>query len=137
MGQRKNSESPLNLRPRLWQDEKSSFLIVHRAQNLSSLLFCQKHYTINIAAPSSMQDVSLELRNRPCSLKRLCGSMVEHWSATVRGSEVRFLMETQNFFSLSHTHDKTKKSFLIIWTVWQTVRRITKEILGVKGLKLQ
>ena len=42
--------------PRSWQDEKTSFLILHRAQNLPSLLFCQKHYAIDIADPSSMQD---------------------------------------------------------------------------------
>ena len=35
---------------------KTSFLILHRAQNLPSLLFCQKHYAINIADPGSMQD---------------------------------------------------------------------------------
>ena len=35
---------------------KTSFLILQRAQNLPSLLFCQKHEAINIADPSSMQD---------------------------------------------------------------------------------
>ena len=36
--------------------EKTSFLILHRAKNLPSLLFSQKHYAIDIADPSSMQD---------------------------------------------------------------------------------
>ena len=41
----------------LKQDEKTSFLILHRAQNLLSLLFpSKKHYAIDIADPSSMQD---------------------------------------------------------------------------------
>ena len=39
--------------PRSWQEEKTSFLILHRAQNLPSLLFCQKHYAIDIADPST------------------------------------------------------------------------------------
>ena len=45
--------------PLLWQDEKTSFLILYRAQNLPSLLFLSKktfHLTIDIADPSSMQD---------------------------------------------------------------------------------
>ena len=42
---------------RSWQDEKTSFLILHQAQNLPSLLFLsKKHYAIDIADPSSMQD---------------------------------------------------------------------------------
>ena len=62
--------------PRLWQDEKTSFLILHWAQNLPSLLFCQKHYTIDTK--------SLELSNRPHSPKSLCGSVVEHRSANLK-----------------------------------------------------
>ena len=44
------------LSPRSRQDEKTSFLILDRAQNLPSLLFCQKHYAVDIADPRSMQD---------------------------------------------------------------------------------
>ena len=41
----------------LKQDEKTPFLILHRAQNLPSLLFLsKKHYAIDIADPSNMQD---------------------------------------------------------------------------------
>ena len=39
-----------------------------------------------------------ELRNRPRSLWSLCGSVIRASKRGIRRCEVRFLMETQNFF---------------------------------------
>ena len=44
-----------------------------------SLISIYKHYAIDIADPSSMQDGYHELRNRPRSPWSVCGSVVEHW----------------------------------------------------------
>ena len=72
VGQRKNSESPWGIQPqtdfgfgfvllgtqnfsfvpRSWQDEKTSFLLLYRAQNLPSLLFLFKINDILIIYPS-------------------------------------------------------------------------------------
>ena len=43
--------------PRLWQDEKTSFFISLPSSKLTiSLISIYKHYAIDIADPSSMQD---------------------------------------------------------------------------------
>ena len=106
--------------PRSWQDEKTSFLILHRAQNLPSLLFCQKHYAIDIADPSSMQDAChmnfvIDLAHRGVSVAQ----WLEHRNAESEG--LRF--DTSwglRIFSLSHARDKTKNIFLYFFTELKT-----------------
>ena len=128
MGQRRNSESPWGVEPptfgarnpkiwgsilhgdsefffvpRSWQDEKTSFLILHRAQNLPSLLFCQKHYAIDIADPSSMQDA--------CYMNFVMWLSGRASERGIQRSEVRFLMGTQNFFFVPRSWQDEKTSF--------------------------
>ena len=61
-----------------WQDKKTSFSISLPSSKLTiSLISIYKHYAINIADPSSMQDA--------CHMNfikdhALCGSVVEHQS---------------------------------------------------------
>ena len=83
--------------PRSWQDEKHLSLFLYRAQSLLSLT----SYLQNIADLSTYAQyarrTSYELRNRP----RSPWSLFLSGRTSERGiqrPEVRFLMETQNFF---------------------------------------
>ena len=91
MGQRKNSE------------------------NLPSLPYSiYKHYGIDIASPSSMQDA--------CHMNlaaEACGLVVQHRNAESEG--LRFDSSWGiRIFSLSHARDKTKNIFLCIFTELKT-----------------
>ena len=71
-----------------------------------------KHYAIDIADPSSMQDAChmnfvIDLAHRS-----LCGSVVEHRSVESEGLRFDSLWGLR-IFSLSHARDKTKKSSFI------------------------
>ena len=57
--------------------------VFHLVTNVGQRFY--KHYAIDIADPSSMQDACHELRNRPRSPWSLCGSLIEHWSAESEG----------------------------------------------------
>ena len=87
--------------PRTRQDEKSSFFIYLPSSKLTISLFSiYKHYTFDIADPSSMQDAChlnfvIDLAHRS-----LCGSVDRAPERGIRRSDVRFLMGTQNFFSV-------------------------------------
>ena len=80
---------------------------------LPSLLFLiYKHYAIDIADPSSMQDVYHMNLAIDLAHSGVCGSVVEHWSAESKG--LRFDSSWGlRIFSLSHTCDKTKKNLSI------------------------
>ena len=84
---------------------------------LPSLLFLiYKHYAIDIADPSSMQDVYHMNLAIDLAHSGVCGSVVEHWSAESKG--LRFDSSWGlRIFSLSHTCDKTKKN-LSIFLYW-------------------
>ena len=77
-----------SLVPRSWQDEKTSFPISLPSSKFTiSLISIYKHYAIDIADPSSMQDVchmnlviDLAHRGVPAS-----GSVGEHRSAESEG----------------------------------------------------
>ena len=89
------------------------FLFLCRAQNLPSLLFYLQTWRYRHCWSQQYAGrVSYELRNRSRS----------PWS--LRRSEVRFPMGTQNFFSSSHARDKTKDIFLQTVLV---VRHLTAE----------
>ena len=67
-----------------------------------------KHDAINIADPSSMQDMChiYEPPNRPRSQQSLCVLAAEQQSAHSEG--LRFVSSwRRRIFSLSHAHDKT------------------------------
>ena len=93
--------------------KKTSFSISLMSSKLTiSLISIYKLYTINIADPSSMQDTChmnfvIDLTHHGVSVAQ----WLEYQSAEIWRSEVRFLMGNQNF-SLSHTHDKEKKTHL-------------------------
>ena len=82
--------------------EKHLFLFLYRAQNLLSLslLFLSKNIT------------SLTWLIPAVESLRLSGRASERG---IRRSEVRFLVETQIFFSLSHARDMTKNIFLFLY----------------------
>ena len=102
VGRRKNSEFPWGIEPQTFG---------FRAPILS-LISIHKHDSIDIADPSSMH-----------SLKSLCGSVVEHRSADLRGirrSEVPFLMGTQDFFSSSNDYENMQNIFLYFFIELKT-----------------
>ena len=82
--------------------EKHLFLFLYRAQNLLSLslLFLSKNITSSTWLIPAVESL------------RLSGRASERG---IRRSEVRFLMETQIFFSLSHARDMTKNIFLFLY----------------------
>ena len=96
-----------------------------------SLISIYKHYANNIADPSSMQDachMNFVIDLTVESLWSLCGSVVERWSAESEG--LRFDSSWRlRIFSLSHAHDKMKKtSFSIIKIVQQTEWKTTNDL---------
>ena len=63
-------------------DPRSDVHYLGRSENKAWKKFIKKHYTINIADPSSMQDACHinELHNGPCLPWSLCSYVVEHRS---------------------------------------------------------
>ena len=70
-----------------------------------------KHYAIDIADPSSMQDACHRNFVIDLAHRSLCGSMVEHRSVESEGLRFDSLWGLR-IFSLSHARDKTKNIFL-------------------------
>ena len=84
-----------------------------------SLISIYKHYAIDIADPSSMQDT--------CHMNFIidlahCGVLVADWLGhqSVESEGLRFNSSWGlRIFSLSHTHDKMKKQLSLIIIVFQ------------------
>ena len=100
--------------------KKKFFFISLLSSKLTiSLISTYKHYAIDIADPSSMQEAChmnfvIDLVHRS-----LCGSVVEHRSAESEG--LRFDSSWGlRIFSLSHARDKTKNIFLYFFTELKT-----------------
>ena len=94
--------------PRSWQDEKTSFFISLPSSKFTiSLISIYKHYAIDIADPTSMEDAYL--MNFVESLW-LSGRASER---EIRRSEVRFLVGTQNFCFVPRSWLDGKTSFFI------------------------
>ena len=86
----------------LWQDEKTSLLILHRAQNIP----------IDFGDTSGMQDACHQNFVIVPAHRRVFVAQWHSIGAQIRRSEVRFFMGTQNI-TLSHARDKTKTFFSI------------------------
>ena len=82
--------------------EKHLFLFLYRAQKLLSLslLFLSTNITPSTWLIPAVESLWLSGRASERGIRR---------------SEVRFLMETQIFFSLSHARDMTKNIFLFLY----------------------
>ena len=66
-----------------------------------------------------------ELRNRPRSLWSLCGSVIRASKRGIRRCEVRFLMETQNFFFVPRSWQGGKKYLTLFLSPFITQRYVT------------
>ena len=98
-----------NACPRSWQDERTSFFISLPSSKLTiSLISIYKHYAIDIADPSSMQDASHVNFVKDLAHLSLCGSVVEHRSAESEGLRLDSSWGLRNV-SLSRAREKTKK----------------------------
>ena len=99
--------------PRSWQDEKKFFSIPLPSSKLTiSLISIYKQYTIDIADPSNILDACHT--NFVINLSLTVESLWLSGRASERGirrSEVRFLMGTQNFFSVPRSWQDEQKSF--------------------------
>ena len=100
--------------------KKTSFFISLPSSKLTtSLISTYKHYAIDIADPSSMQEACHEPRNRPRSLWSHCDSVVTASEREIRRPEVQFLMGTLNFFFVPRSWRDEKKSFSIECLSWK------------------
>ena len=82
-----------------------------------SLIYINKHYALNIADLSS--NMSYECRNRLRSPWSLCCSVARVSERGIQGSEVRFLIGTQNFFCVPRSWQEEKTPFAINYSVIQ------------------
>ena len=112
--------------PHSRQDKKTIFISLPSSKLTISLISIYKHYAIDIADPSSMQDVCHELHNRPHSLWSLCSSVVEHKSMEPEGLGFDSSWGLRIFF-LSHAHNKMKKKIFLYVTSSYNIPHIIQQ----------
>ena len=99
--------------------KKFFFISLPSSKLTISLISTYKHYAIDIADPSSMQEACHEPRNRPRSLWSLYVSVVRASGREIPRSEVQFHMGTQKFFFVPRSWRDEIKSFSIECLSWK------------------